>query len=113
MYYLFDDSGALINEFESVSEGLSQKNMFPNSILLYYGEGAKDAWEHGIEIETPEAPDHYFSYELTYGHGGVLQDRTETLEQAIEHIRYEIDHKGARLTGEIDEITCITHKVKF
>lgn len=43
MYYLYDDSGALIDEYELEQRELAllNKDTFSGSILLYYGEGAK------------------------------------------------------------------------
>lgn len=128
MYYLFNDSGALINEFETVAEGLSQKDMFPESILLYYWN-SQDAYEHGIEILAPEPQKREFIYWLKYVHDirededGRQYDYTylnysaETLEIALEKLKslknetwlsnYDIPNYG------IEERITITHKVKI
>lgn len=117
MYYLFDSSGGpFIDEYETLESGLGAKSMFPNSILLYYGENGThtDVWEHGIEVLAPEQARKYFTYEIMYENGSVLQDRSETLEEAIERIKWELDHnEGAKLWGEIEEISSIVHKVKL
>ncbi len=114
MYYLYNDTGTLIDEYENVESGLNARSMFPDSILLYYSGNRTDVWEHGIEVMAPDPPRKFFSYEIMYENGSVLMEESDTLEGAIDRIKWELDHnEGAKLWGEIEEISSITHKVKL
>lgn len=116
MYYIFADSGEFICDYETIEEALGRQSRMPEPTLVLYSTSpnCEDAWEHGIEVLAPDGLDHFFEYEIKFENGSVIQQRQKTLEACIEDIKYRLDHNpGAKLWGEIEEISRITHKVKL
>ncbi len=94
MYYLYNDTGALIDEYETIELGLGAKSMFPNSILLYYGENPRnndEPWELGIEIAgTSEPKTAYIGYVNSDYIEGCFKVISDTFEGALEELKDSI-----------------------
>lgn len=131
MYYLYNsdsEGNSLIDEYEDIEGARSAKSMFPGSILLYH-DNAKDAWEHGIEIDPEgQAPEtsKEFVYFIEYldrhtnEWGGIEKTSqhsfsVSSLEQALENLKNMIENHYEDRTVRywIEERQTTTHKVKI
>lgn len=115
MYYLFSDSGELIDEYEELAPAQSSRESIKDTILLWYDGDLRNVWEHGIEL-YPEGQAPSYTTEFVY-HVDWARYSTErsakTLEEALEGLRELLKLRDNPCDYGITERITKIHKVKI
>lgn len=120
MYYLYSDSGELIDIFgaSELEAAKASKLSITDSILIYW-DGAiinnDTPWELGIEIEgwAPKRETKFY-YEFGHHMGGYIKRYNSTLEEALESLKKDKEEypKGF-FSDKIEEMVVVWYKVKL
>lgn len=111
MYFVFSDSGELLEEYESLEGALSCASVFPKALVLYH-QFSRDAWDHGIEIGTPNLSEKEYIYWMDWARHSSKYS-AKTLEQALEGLKRLSGIQPNPIDYGIEERITTTYKVKL